>query len=336
MRRFSAMTVAVLVLLLVQPVLSSAPEKYLVLNFGTDGTKPIGITPRVVEGTEFYTGVFLRSEAPEERGFSWRLSDADGNILSEQTAYTSLNNVALFSPEAARLEILSEGEVVHSQRLSFCDSDGECEPCGEVGPDGACRLIENPLTCADCPSGGEDDYCDLYNDSVCDPDCKGFDADCPDCLPGKCFYRDLGVERLSCVDDLGGETCQPRVGCTGRFAYADDSGSLCCVDGNCITTGPPPPVREWCSSLGGVVCPAGTRCGGEEYMPEYGEIVCCISGGCIPVEAQQKTEELEEGPSWIKPLPEEIVESPYFLGILILIELLLLVVLIIMVRRRRK
>lgn len=80
----------------------------------------------------------------------------------------------------------------------YCDSvsDGICDPdcrqnqdpdcnnsieenesfCG----DGVCNADENYLKCSfDCPSGGNDDYCDSVKDGICDSDClQGADQDC--------------------------------------------------------------------------------------------------------------------------------------------------------------
>jgi len=51
---------------------------------------------------------------------------------------------------------------------SKCNADETCDP------------EENHQTCPqDCASGGVDDYCDLVEDEICDPDCNGTrDEDC--------------------------------------------------------------------------------------------------------------------------------------------------------------
>ncbi len=52
-------------------------------------------------------------------------------------------------------------------------------PVGKCG-DGICESFESYKNCPrDCPSGGEDGYCDKVKDLICDPDCKqGEDPDC--------------------------------------------------------------------------------------------------------------------------------------------------------------
>jgi hypothetical protein len=66
------------------------------------------------------------------------------------------------------------------------EKDPDCvSPCG----DGACTTCldpANPYACEnhsncprDCPSGGEDQFCDGLEDGVCDPDCK--EEEDPDC-----------------------------------------------------------------------------------------------------------------------------------------------------------
>lgn len=60
--------------------------------------------------------------------------------------------------------------------------DGTCASCGSGTDPHAC---ESFATCPeDCPSGGEDEYCDGEEDDVCDPDCaRGEDPDCPGLPP---------------------------------------------------------------------------------------------------------------------------------------------------------
>ncbi len=60
--------------------------------------------------------------------------------------------------------------------ISQC-GDGECGTCLDPDDPYAC---ENYSNCpGDCPSGGEDNYCDGQEDGVCDPDCgEREDTDC--------------------------------------------------------------------------------------------------------------------------------------------------------------
>lgn len=327
---------AVIVLSLI-PAAAGQDTTYLTMRFDAAGDTVSGVQLMVIEETLFQTDALFVGDTPQDAGFSWRLSDANGKVLPAGAAYPSFNNRVEFNPAAARLEILKDGVVAHSQRLSFCDSDGECEPCGERGPDLACRLMENSLTCTDCPSGGADDYCDLFEDGVCDPDCEGLDADCPGCTPGACYYHDSWLDRTSCVEDLKGEICDPLARCTGRSAYADDSGSRCCIEGTCFLPAgvPPAPVRDWCSSLGGVVCAVGTQCAGEVRMPDYAELRCCVSGGCVPIVAENET--LPAGiPDKELRISQDVLESPYLIGALIAIELMLLALIIFAARRRKR
>lgn len=78
-----------------------------------------------------------------------------------------------FSPECAVcvLENGEEVEVTKLMELSF--EEGVCG-------DGKCVLGESYENCPqDCPSGGEDGYCDKEKDGICDPDCKAEeDIDC--------------------------------------------------------------------------------------------------------------------------------------------------------------
>jgi len=76
----------------------------------------------------------------------------------------------------------SEIEVTQLMNLNFNETT-----CG----DGVCGLPENSKTCpADCPSGGNDGYCDGIADGKCDPDCAA-NAD-PDCSKSSVSWPLIG------------------------------------------------------------------------------------------------------------------------------------------------
>ncbi len=116
-----------------------------------------------------------------------------------------------------------------TEKVSFCNNDGQCQPCLE----GLCENIENHLTCPeDCPSGGKDNYCDLQRDGICDPDCEDYDFDCDACIGNVCLYDGMEVNREIC-SDLGGSSCRRDELCDGYKTYADDTGMGCCI-GQCV------------------------------------------------------------------------------------------------------
>jgi len=82
----------------------------------------------------------------------------------------------LFSPTTVTV---MAGETYYSdtaKTIVRCNQNNLCE----------LDLEENYFNCPeDCPSGSEDNVCDLISDNVCDPDCIG-DADV-DCIEKKKF-----------------------------------------------------------------------------------------------------------------------------------------------------
>ncbi len=321
---FILLLVIVSLLMLVQPVL--AGQNYLILSFDAQASDVSSISLQVIEQTEYHSGYFIKSEPPVDDDYTWRLSGSDGTILFQAKAYAGINNLAAYDARYARLELMEDGQVVHSQRIDFCDADGSCEPCGSQGPDGACRLFENSLTCSDCPSGSSDNYCDLFRDGVCDPDCNSADADCKGCTAATCYYRDTVVESVSCESDLYGEICEPGIPCTGKFVYADDSGSRCCVEGVCDH----PPTQPSCAINGGVLCPPESSCTGEITFYHHTGYGCCIGGLCGD----------EEPPGPIIPVPGDglLTKLGDKLGVVVLVflEILLIIVIIIAVIRRHR
>jgi len=75
-----------------------------------------------------------------------------------------------------------EGYKNASDSVSFAviERHANITDASECNANGTCDPIENHQTCQqDCPSGGEDGYCDLVEDGICDPDCNGTrDEDC--------------------------------------------------------------------------------------------------------------------------------------------------------------
>ena len=318
---------AILLALFSQAGLAAVPQAYLFLQFDATPGGVSGVTVQMAEETVANDHLFLVSVPPEDRGYVWRVKDAEGAVLAGQSAYPDIWNNVLLDSSISSFEILKDGVVVHSQRLSFCDNDGTCEPCAERGPDNACRLVESMLICADCPSGGNDGYCDLFQDGICDPDCHNKDMDCEGCTPDECYYHDSDVLPLLCVEDLGGEVCQPGIVCTGRSVYADDSGTSCCVDGVCSHGLSLPPS---CSNLGGEICLGEDLCRGAVVSRHHTGSVCCVGGGCSAEKIR------EEGRITLPTISPEVLESKTFIATLVILEVLLLVVIVIMLKKGRK
>lgn len=113
-----------------------------------------------------------------------------------------------------------------SKPISFCNDDGVCDSCN----DASCNNYENYKNCPnDCPSGSDDNYCDLQPDYICDQDCPSYDFDCEEC--SECVFEGQFEQRDYCAD-LGGIGCRVGMACDGNFVYSYDYGSYCCI-GSC-------------------------------------------------------------------------------------------------------
>ncbi|MBW2967549.1 hypothetical protein KY362_03615 [Candidatus Woesearchaeota archaeon] len=131
--------------------------------------------------------------------------------------------------QVGSFRVIHEGAVHHEQEISFCDSDGVCEPCHDF----PCSSAESFASCEDCASGSSDHYCDLERDGVCDPDCNNRDGDCPACTA--CLFIDMAG--LPC-EDIGGTECDniaEHVECRGELVVLDDYVD-CCI-GTCFSLG---------------------------------------------------------------------------------------------------
>ena len=100
----------------------------------------------------------------------------------------------LYSEEATKFEIRKGSRVLFEKEVDLCNEDGTCQ--SERG--------ENFISCEDCPSGSDDDYCDAVFDYKCDLDCKEQgreekDTDCT-CGDGVCNLKE---DKFYCPADCG-------------------------------------------------------------------------------------------------------------------------------------
>lgn len=209
----------VLLILLCYPVLSY--QLYLEFDAELKITKAV-----VFEENAFYRDEYY-SAGGDSLGIPVQLYSDSKLVASKQLRKPA--SVIFPIDDATKDYYVVAGDVIFSepvkQAISFCNSNNVCEPCLS----GYCTLIENHAVCTDCMSGGEDAYCDLKKDNVCDPDCHDRDPDC-DCTDTLCYTGTVDYVRCSV---LGGRACNIYQVCAGRNVYSDDYGTKCCI-GNCI------------------------------------------------------------------------------------------------------
>ncbi len=212
----SLLQVSMIFMFLVLASAAHASYLYIEINDG-EVEEVIPFTYNLYYQQKFYFGA--EGDSPGSDG---RL---DGNKITIETESTFEYHIIGGIDFSEDYEITIDGT---TERVSFCNNDGECQPCFE----GLCNNIENHLTCPeDCPSGGEDNYCDLKRDGVCDPDCKEYDFDCDECMDNICIYDGMEVQSLIC-SDMDGSVCAHDEDCHGFFTYSDDAGMRCCI-GEC-------------------------------------------------------------------------------------------------------
>jgi hypothetical protein len=274
---------------------------YLVLDLSYDGT--IYDYVRLEDYNAYYV---LYSDLPEDPfidpDVNVRLKSADGSVVYEDVLTVPF--IADYVPGISRFEVVrSSGEVLLEADISFCDGDGVCEPCLGTG----CGSAENFLTCADCPSGSYDNFCDLRQDSICDPDCRYIDGDCETCN-SFCFFDD--DTDFTC-EALSGTVCGSKEDCYGgRFIYSEDAPESCCLRGVCrnlgeyvetmaemqtmpyLTVTPSGamgadiydyggPDHYCVYGLEGRICPEGSVCVGDVEEHVFGHF--CCHGDCIDI-----------------------------------------------------
>ena len=201
--------------------------------FYFDISEGIVLERMLVVEDDFYHEHLLYEDILGQSQYDIRFEDGEGypwvytNLMDYKTIvnYLDLRRVV-------KLKILDDEEMIYEQVLSFCNNNGVCEPCKEMG----CIVAENSWTCSDCTTGSGDDYCDLIKDDICDPDCHNEDSDCAGCEP-YCYYDDM--PRPSFCSDFGGDICADDEICQGDALSVDtldaDGGRDCCIgDAECM------------------------------------------------------------------------------------------------------
>lgn len=220
----------ILILLLIITSLAVNASKYINLDFNLSKQGLLLEKIQILEKNLYYSGLFFMGSPPEPTDYYVQFYDSD-NVLLKREMIAPLDSVIFeFNPATFKIVIMNDTTPIISKSVNFCNNNGICEPCRS----GNCELIENVLTCSDCESGGQDYYCDLYRDNICDPDCRGEEVDCEECR--FCYFRGQNSLYTECKKDYGGEACTSRQRCTGRLISATDTGFYCCINGNCVTS----------------------------------------------------------------------------------------------------
>lgn len=169
---------------------------------------------------------FLEGKVENEYSYcrlhDYNIKTVNGNICN-----------TIFSEECAVciLENGTEVEVTTLMRLSF--QEGRCG-------DGRCTIGENYDKCPqDCPSGGEDTFCDGIADGICDPDCiaLGIKENDPDCITTTTKKTTTTIQLCNknkkCEPILGENynTCSPECPSGSKDDYCDKvSDGICDPD----------------------------------------------------------------------------------------------------------
>lgn len=164
------------------------------------------------------------------------LYDSSENILYRQSGFTE--KITLPYIEKTRtIEIFKQGDdessFIITKQVDFCNHNQKCEPCKENN--GLCENFETSLTCPDdCSTGISDSYCDIAEDSICDPDCNNQDKDCSACddpdFENICYYDNA---EYRCMYDYNGVYCKDNEECS-TDDYITIADNACCIKGYCI------------------------------------------------------------------------------------------------------
>ncbi|HZX19701.1 MAG TPA: hypothetical protein VFF13_01660 [archaeon] len=106
------------------------------------------------------------------------IENGDFENLNSETEVGETHNIILntlvemlpYSENAVSIAVLKDG-----QELDKFNVEHLIDKCN----DNICQESENHISCPnDCASGGNDGYCDMVQDNICDADCDGTEPEC--------------------------------------------------------------------------------------------------------------------------------------------------------------
>lgn len=253
--------IIILMMILIFINLTSATD-VLIQSFEDETFNIISITP--ITNNNFYLSYY--NNYKEETDYILRFKN-DNDVLEfnpDNKIFTILNYDTISDFDS--LEIIKNNEVVSEHKLDFCNNNGVCEPC--LIPD--CETQENELVCEDCKESSEDNFCNIKQDNICDPDCKTYEYE-EESVYEECYEDQLVL--LTC-DDYFGKTCNQEQVCNGTQLLLESSGEMCCL-GECEYSEDIYMLDKTCNDFFWDSCESNEVCGGEEFYFEHNGQTCC-------------------------------------------------------------
>jgi len=186
------------------------------------------------ENTAFYTGIMDNFD--DEPIYQINSYDQFNNLIVKEIGLTYKTAIS-FNSKTKQIKIFKNEKVIIEKQIEFCNNNNVCEYCTEDDCYNKEVIVyENSLTCQnDCPTGTNDNYCDLIQDNKCDPDCNNLDKDCNICNDPDnedvCYYNDLNHY---CMYEYDGIKCNSEQKCKQGLYQEMEDNTQCCIDSYCV------------------------------------------------------------------------------------------------------
>lgn len=205
----------------------SAEESILISTYYNNNTFEI-TSLQIITKNAYYNSFYAENLIKDKLEYKFYFYDGGGNALLTKNPDFSFNTIIRYDQNIAQMAIAEDNQIIHLRNLSFCNYNNICEYCDSTN----CTSIENALICTDCAVSGKDNFCNVVDDGICDPDCISqyeCGPDCGnDCIESQFF--------LTNCDDYNGTICTSQQKCTGGVIYISNSKEMCCVNGVCENT----------------------------------------------------------------------------------------------------
>ncbi|MBT4823687.1 hypothetical protein HN695_07040 [Candidatus Woesearchaeota archaeon] len=272
------------------------------------------------EDEEIYIGE-LGEESSLEKKFIVEVTDQfKKTILKEEFSDTTIYipyNKNIRHIKASTFGPQIQEKIIINKEFNFCNQNNICEPCFDKT---WCEVMENFVSCPeDCNSGSNDNYCDLEQDSVCDPDCintneNNVDKDCESCQ-----ISDYTLEGYENIEELQEETNKQEI-TQSKTCYYNNLNHHCMFEYN------------------GVKCNKKQHCSNGEWITLEDNTACCLEGYCLDDEilAINTLEEENSYPAEKKIEPTINIEKykdfgteqKDYIGTIILFSIIILIIII--------
>lgn len=221
--------ISIFILILLVNIVSVQAEDLIIKTYELDNTLHI-ISINVITNNPYYFRHYYKNAVQEGIDYKLNFKDEKDQTIFETSVQNLAKTLIDFDnkiSQTKKILVLKNSSMLYEKEINFCNYNNICEPCLNAD----CTNYENEISCNDCATNSKDNYCNVLDDNICDPDCVPiYQYDVPNVYEG-CYEEEFFIKKC---EEYGYKTCKNNQECTGVFNYILSFDNKCCVQGECV------------------------------------------------------------------------------------------------------